>query len=471
MKYLLVIPDGVGIRNFLCSSFIDLLINEGSVTIWHALPKASVEAHRGRWGKEVRWATLPAYREGLAERILRVAKVDAQRRWFYEEDAMDALIRLYKPNGRSPSNWTARALRSAAGVLARVAGSERGTTWLHRRHEEVVRRASYLDRFSSYLQAEQPDVVFCTHQRASRAVPAMVAARTLDIPTATFIYSWDNLPKGRMAVHADNYLVWSDLMKSEMDRYYPDVPQERVHVVGTPQFEPYFDPALVKPRGAFFREIGLDPERPVICFSGDDETTSPYDPMYLADLAEAMRAMSPAARPQILFRRCPTDVGGRFERVLGQYPEIASSEPLWQVGDGDWTQIVPTADDMRLLVNVVTHCDMVVNVASTMAMDFAIFDKPAIYLDYNQRGMNGQWDVHDHYRLPHFRTLQEVQPVHWARSSHDLGSIVTHALAHPKEKTEARRAWLKRQVMQPLNEASARASGVLRQLAEQRAEA
>jgi len=35
---------------------------------------------------------------------------------------------------------------------------------------------------------------------------------------------------------------------------------------------------------------------------------------------------------------------------------------------------------------VVHHTDVVVNVGSTMAMDFAILDKPGIYLAYNPQG-------------------------------------------------------------------------------------
>jgi hypothetical protein len=301
-------------------------------------------------------------------------------------------------------------------------------------------------------------VVFCTHQRASRAVPALLAARRLGIPTAAFVYSWDNLPKGRMAVHADNVLVWSDAMKSELLLYYPEMDPRRIHVVGTPQFEPHLDSALARPREELLGGLGLDPARPVVCFSGDDEMTSPFDPAYLADLA----AMPDP--PQILFRRAPTDVSGRYDRVLARFPKIAVCDPAWRAGEGDWTQVAPMPEDLGLLANVARHCDAVVNLGSTMGLDFAIFDKPAVYVAYNPPGA-GDWDVMDLYRLPHFRCVHVLQPVYWARSAEDLGEQVRLALEHPGEKSEARARWLRQVVAFPLDRASERCAGALMEMA------
>jgi hypothetical protein len=148
--------------------------------------------------------------------------------------------------------------------------------------------------------------------------------------------------------------------------------------------------------------------------------------------------------------------------VLEKYPEITVSDPLWlSYADGDWTQIVPTMDDVALLVNVIHHCDVVVNVASTMAMDFAILGKPGIYIAYNPPSINGNWSIHDLYRLPHFRSVHDLHPVYWAYGSEELGTLVMHALSHPQEKSQARSDWLNKQVMQPLNEASARCQKAL----------
>ncbi|HYK43508.1 MAG TPA: UDP-glycosyltransferase, partial [Thermoanaerobaculia bacterium] len=301
------------------------------------------------------------------------------------------------------------------------------------------------------------------------AVPAMLAARARGVPTATFIYSWDNLPKGRMPVRADFYLVWSDFMKAELLSYYPDVTADRVRIVGTPQFESYADSGLEESRTTFLQRLNLDPKKSVVCFSGDDPGCSPYDPEYLRDLARSLRSVPESIRPQIVFRRSPVDWSGRYDDVLREYPEIAVSDPKWQrVSDGDWSQILPTREDVGLLVNLVRHSDLVVNLGSTMAMDFAAFEKPAIYVAYNPVSNDPHWSVEDVYRRPHFGSVHELQPVYWARSRENLADLVMHALNQPGEKSEARQKWLHRHVLQPMAGASRRAADTLRQLALER---
>lgn len=451
MKVVLVVPDGVGIRNFLYTRFLDLLSSKAEVVAWHVLPE-HVLATQG--ARPVRFEPLPYVREGLAARVLRQAKIYAQLHWRYEEDAAEVMLRFRRPAGGALS----RTVGHAAHLLGRLVPTPDGAAWLDRSHAAASSGNGDLTPFESFLREERPDVVFCTHQRASRAVPALLAARRLGIPTATFIYSWDNLPKGRMAVHADHVLVWSDAMKSELLLYYPEMEPRRVHVVGTPQFEPHLDPGLERPREEFLRGLGLDPARPVVCFSGDDEMTSPFDPAYLQDLA------SMPEPPQILFRRAPTDVSGRYGEVLARFPEIAVCDPAWRSGEGDWTQVAPLPEDLGLLANVARHCDAVVNLGSTMGMDFAIFDKPAVYVAYNPPEANG-WDVMDLYRLPHFRCVHELQPVYWARSAEDLGVQVRRALLHPREKSEARARWLRQVAAFPLDRASERCAAALLEIA------
>ena len=69
----------------------------------------------------------------------------------------------------------------------------------------------------------------------------MLAARDLNIPTAVFIFSWDNLPKGMLVVEADYYFVWSTHMKNELLYYYSNIKESQIRITGSPQFEGHFD--------------------------------------------------------------------------------------------------------------------------------------------------------------------------------------------------------------------------------------
>lgn len=444
----LIVPDGVAIRNFFCSSFLTRALALGPVAVWHSLPDAIVAPYNT---PGVVWHQLPAAREGALERTLRYAKVYVQLAWRADEDAGRMLLEYAARAPRNPAN---QLIHGAALTLGRRMASARGAARLDAWHAAVASRSAAAMAATAALRADRPDVLLCAHQRAPGAVPLMLAARKLGIPTATFIYSWDNLPKGRMAVHADHYLVWSERMAAEMARYYPEVARGRVHVVGTPQFEPYFDPALRWDRERFCAMHGLDAARPIVCFSGDDLTTSPHDPLFLRDLAEVLLTLP--ERPQLLFRRCPADLSRRYDAVLAAHPEIVRSEPRWAAPSDNWTETVPLRDDGALLANLARHCDLVVNLGSTMAIDFAIFDKPALYVAYNPVGAPAEYDIARTYALPHLRVFDEHPAVYWARAAVDLAPMVRRALAQPSELAAARRSLICELAALPLERASER---------------
>jgi len=463
-KFLLLLPDGVGIRNFIITDFINQLAEIGSILVWHALPEALMQEYMAALSNEISWHSLPPHHEGHIAYINRRAKQLAQLYW-QKEPGTNIILKYMTKQGHG-----LRGLRNnIADILARLSSqSYRQVARLNKMHAYAVERASYFSEYIDFLSHEKPDVVFCANQRLELAVPPILGARKLGIPTATFIYSWDNLPKGRMAVHADYFLVWSEHMKAEMLQYYPDINANNVYVTGTPQFEHYFNPNYIEPREKFLKQLGLKPDRSVICFSGDDFTTSPHDPDYLADLAEAVRKIPESERPQLLFRRSPTDVSGRYQSVLSRYPEIVSSEPAWStMANNDWSKVVPAKSDVGLLVNVVTHCDLVVNVGSTMALDFAILHKPAIYLAYAPTSWKpGEfWSIEDVYRYPHFNQIQNFDPIYWAYTRESLPVLIQNALRHPGEKESLRQAWINFLVQKPLKDASSRCVEAIKHIA------
>jgi hypothetical protein len=462
MKLALLVPDGVGVRNFMLTPFLEHIRREGEVLVWHALPSTEDLGMGGAPG--ARFDPLPPYRESAVALLLRQAKSWAQLFAHYEHGTTDAVMHFRRPRH---AFLRSRLLALCSERLGRSFATPAGAVRLDALHQNAVGRSSQLEPFSRWLARERPDLLFCTHQRASRAVPAMLAARRLGIPTATFIFSWDNLPKDRIAVCAEHYLVWSEAMAQELLRFYPEVSPANVHTSGTPQFDLHFEPRLLETRETFLSRLKLDPERPVICFSGDDEATSPHDPLYLRDVAQSLRELPASLRPQLLFRRCPTDTGGRAATLLRDYPEIAVAPPAWRPATGDWTQVLPTREDPALLANVTAHCDVVVNLGSTMALDFALRDKPAAFLCYQPAGSHRDYSVERIYRLPHFRSVHRLEPVHWVRSKSELGGLLVALASRGDDKAAARRAWIRRLICEPLGEGAVRCARTLVRLAGQ----
>jgi hypothetical protein len=280
------------------------------------------------------------------------------------------------------------------------------------------------------LKRINPDIIFNTHQRSLIAVPIVAAAKKLGIKNIGAIYSWDNIPKARLSVRTNEYVVWSKHMKNEMKIFYPEIKQDNIIITGTPQFEFYSDKELLISKEFFFKKIGLDMNRKVVCFSGDDTRTSPFDPEYLEDLAESIMKMPENERCQILLRRCPVDISGRFQKIIKKHSTIIKeAAPIWNFDkEGDnWQLIYPNYKDIALLVNTVYHSDVVINVGSTMAHDFAIFNKPAIYLNYNPVKSN-KWNIETIYKFQHFRSMKNLNPVFWLNEKKDIIEVIKKAL-------------------------------------------
>ena len=147
------------------------------------------------------------------------------------------------------------------------------------------------------------------HQSATcQCIAPILACQDLGIPTATFIFSWDNLPKATMVIEPDHYLVWSKHMAKELQDYYPYIQKNQIQITGSPQFEFHFDDSHLQTREGFFKKYGLNLNKKYICFSGDDITTSPHDPEYLRDVLEAVKELNTKGQNLgVIFRPCPVD--------------------------------------------------------------------------------------------------------------------------------------------------------------------
>jgi hypothetical protein len=294
----------------------------------------------------------------------------------------------------------------------------------------------------------------------------------LNIPTATFIFSWDNLTsKGRIMLPFDHYLVWSEHMRRELIRYYPDVSSDRIHVIGTPQFDPYSDETLLWSREEFFEKIGADSGRPLICYSGGDLGTCPEDPDYLRILLELVRAGKIKGNPQMLARPSPVDDGKRYNDVRKAFPEFIFAQPEWiHVRPGDWVSVQPTAGDIQFLANLAHHCDLNINMASTMTLDFAIHDKPVVNIAFDVAAppLFGVplWDFF--YRFEHYRPVVEMGAARFARSPEELAQHVNAYLENPSLDRDERRRLVELEVGYPIGQSSRRIIEVLEQISAER---
>ena len=420
-KILLLFPDGVGIRNYLYSNvFKD---TKEDLVLFHAFDTNTDHAVK-QSTKIDKAVAIPKYNESIKEKFYRELICLTRLKHNAKLVSNPTILSNWKKNHNTLKNIFFYKLIEFCSKL--ITNYDQILT-LEKKYQKTIRKNSFYSEVKSILEEVKPSQIFCSHQRGLQCATIFAVATDLGIKTTTVIYSWDNLPKARLALQAENYLVWSDFMKAEMQLYYPEILQDKVLVTGTPQFECYEDMNNCIPKEEFYTTYDLDLNKKIICFSGDDSSTSPDDPQYLNDLAEELQNSGLDKEYQILFRRCPVDISGRYDAIVDKYQHlIKPAAPLWNFdAASSWTTIYPLREDIKLLFSTAFYSDVVVNVGSTMAFDFAMFHKPCIFINYDQEyKINPNWSVKLIYQLQHFKSMPDKNCVIWWNKKSELSHII-----------------------------------------------
>ncbi|MFD2567780.1 hypothetical protein [Pseudotenacibaculum haliotis] len=442
-KVLLLIQSGYSARNFILSGFLNH--SNFDFVFW------SDQDYIEQYGIENQFVKLPEYEYNSKVNLLLKIKNRAELYFNVKrtgnKNYLSYLIGIYK-NQPLRSRLRNNLISSIAGFYANEKGIENLDKPLYKR----IRKTNYYTKCKDQLKKEAPDVVYCTHQRASNALAPMLAARDLGIKTICFIHSWDNIPKGVQLVKADEYFVWSLYMKDEMIEHYPFINENNIKVTGTPQFTYYFEDEYRLERSEFLNQFKLDTEKRYILFSGNDKTTSPNDPVYLSDLCKSVKELNKEEDIyRVLFRPNPIDRNEGFDTVLDEFSDVATEiKPDWFGTDVFlWNKGGPSKKDVSLLINTIIHSDLIVNMGSTMALDAAILGKPSCYINYDVES-TFDWSVERTYKFIHFKMIKDIDPVFWINNRKTRLEVLREALTHSESKKEGREQWINRATQLPI---------------------
>ncbi len=452
IKLFILLPDGVGLRNFAFTNFHQTAKDRGlEIVFWNntpfdltALDYNEIKIRGAKAHPLTNMFKVAQTRIELALSIKRSKDLvyNSYKFAFSNRDIKHILKNIYI-NGLI---FLYNSDKGLAKIRSKIAEKERKTKL-------------YFDSLDT-LKKENPAMVFCTNQRTMLAVAPILAAQDLGIPTAAVIYSWDNLPKATKIIEPDFYFVWSDYMKDELIYYYPHVRAEQIIVTGTPQFEPHFDPTLLSSKESFFKEYDLDLNKKYICFSGDDIVSSPHDPVYLDDTATAIRKLNENGHNLgIIFRCCPVDFSNRFDAILEKNTDVITPiAPKWTQIAEQWNTILPTKEDLILQMNTIFHTELVVNLGSSMVFDYVAFGKPCAYFNYNvDDELYPDWSAEKVYNFMHFRSMPNPKAVFWINSPAEISDLLLKMLGDAKnEAIENAQLWFEKINLHPAKNASQR---------------
>lgn len=449
----IVITDGVGFRNFVLSDFLaeaEKAFDE--VVVLSCLPKEVYE----EFALNVRIVELAVFEERFPT-------------WFFRKAKEVAHLQLHKNNnfGIQDSlriNYTpSKTLRGyATRFLFKITARFHSEKWIQRFYslQQLTFRYHTVTRaYRELLVKEKFDLLFFTHQRPPFIAPLVYQAEQLKIKTASFIFSWDNLAsKGRMAANFDYYLVWSALMKTELQQFYSLVQSQTIKVVGTPQFEPYVLNRYQTSKENFHLKFDLDPTKKTICFSCGDISTSKNDELYIATIANAI-VEGKIKAVNCIVRTSPAEDPIRFSELRKQFPFIKWNYPKWilsrQGHQEVWSQRIPSVEDVQDLRSLLAYSDLNINMLSTMSLDFMQFDKPVINTVFGNTE-NGLYDDQRFLNYVHIKQLVDSKASKIVKDATALIAAINYYLEYPNTDSENRKRLLALQVSKPLEQTGKR---------------
>lgn len=443
-----VITDGVGFRNFILSDFISEAKKEfNSIVFFSCLPISAYESFQ----LDCKIIELEVFTEKFPT-------------WFFRKTKEVAHLQLHKKgNFGIEDNLNANRSRSnnprglATKFIFGFTNMFHSEKWIQRYNtfQQLTFKSHTLTQaYEKLLVENNIDLLFFTHQRPPYIAPLIYAAEKLKLKTSAFIFSWDNLAsKGRMAGNFDYYLVWSELMQSELLHFYRSIKAENIHIVGTPQFEPYVLERYQSTKEEFAQKFNIDSTKPTVFFSCGDVSTSPNDPVYIEAIAKGIVENKFIQAVNLLVRTSPAEEPARFKSLADKYPFIIWNYPDWFQARSNhqenWSQRIPSVNDVKNLRALLAYTDISVNMLSTMSLDNMLFQKPVINTVFGN-GENGLKNDQRFFNYAHIKKVIDGNAIWVAKDENELIEAINIYLQQPKLRLQEQNDMIQLQIGKPL---------------------
>lgn len=247
------------------------------------------EAVRGRPGTSV--VHLPASREPTEEQAIKLLRALSALTRFYGPELSDAHWSRLRTSNRllhfaghphqSEVAPTLAALQVPPDVQTRVAEAVNAIESHVPPPHGLVDAVAALDLDAVLLVSR------CSLGAAERDL--LKATGRLGLRTLMLVWSWDNLSsKAALHEHPDHLLVWNELQVDEAERLH-GFPRERVHALGAPSFDDFFERIAAVERPAR--------ERKTVLYLGSSSNISAHEPdIFMTWLAAVRGADDPVVR-------------------------------------------------------------------------------------------------------------------------------------------------------------------------------
>lgn len=232
-------------------------------------------------------------------------------------------------------------------------------------------------------------------------------AQKIGVKIVSAVSNYDNITnRGYRGYMPDKLAVWSQLMADEAIKYN-GISADRVHVVGTVQFDRYCRPPDVG-REEFLSARSLDPTKKTILYAGGTNTVNI---LYFFKLFTKMLNDNISGGCNLVIRPHP-DPRLVYSPAVWAVEQLAKkcecnvyiSNPLEFSSDS-----MSADDDLDELHCLLKFSDVLVNHYSTMGLEAAICDLPTIYINYEPCNHGFYYTSTSHWQSRMTHNMRELR--------------------------------------------------------------
>lgn len=297
--------------------------------------------------------------------------------------------------------------------------------------------------FKSFFDRYQPAEIFLANIFDEAEIAILKEAKRRQVRAVAFINSWDKVTaKGFFRLLPDCLLVPNEIVRSEAIKH-DDMPEDKIRIVGVPQYDIYFGDSLLKSRDGFFAAKDFDPKKPLIVFAPMGRAFSNSDWLAI-DLLHEIIKKDLGGQAELLVRFQPNDTFEDSEIKFRPWLKYDLPGIRFQTKRGvDWDM---TKAELVHLKNTLYHADLVISYASSISIDTACFDKPIINVNFELKfEADALRRPTVRYNTEHYQKALRTGGIRLVSSQEELVIWIKRYLSNPKLDSHERSILVKEQ--------------------------
>jgi hypothetical protein len=306
--------------------------------------------------------------------------------------------------------------------------------------------------FKSLLRSYDPTLVLIAYPQNHLGFVINHAAQRRGIPVVAYINSWDQLTtKGPLPPGLKRVMVWNERMRQELLDFH-GFPSDRIDVVGPIHLDMYHQRGMILPREDFLRSIGVDPSHRLIVYGPNPTPTESGEVAIAHHLARQVAARAYAEPATLVIRPHPLDTVSKAQlSALGglSHVQVRHSSDFGMYEKSPPVKRTPT--DLKELVNLMKHADVVLTGPSTLALDAIAFDTPVVHIGFNgDHQLPPEHSILTCYEYDHYAPVIAAKGTRLVKSYAEMDAAIRAYLHDPTLDT-AGRDRIRREQLEPFD--------------------